>query len=108
VVFGLFAVAYVARRGRVWKLVLLASSSCYLTFVTGFPVSRAIRAVQWRGWWVMMSEYPSWGIEAFFYGVALPFLHVTLALGAIASLVVLALTNSNLTSYMDSSPNTTD
>jgi len=94
--FGAFAIVYAAYRGRFWKVGLVASSSCYLGFVTGFPISRAMRAEQWYGWWMMVSEYPSWGINAFVYGVALPFMHVTLIVGAL-SFILLALKKGNLT-----------
>ena len=94
---GITAIVYAARRGSYWKAGLLVASSCYLAFVTGFPISRAVRAEQWTMWWQMLSQYPDWGTAAVVYGVVMPFMHVVLIISLVVSTLLATLKKNNLT-----------
>lgn len=85
IALGVAAIVYAARSGKYWKAGLTIASSCYLAFVTGFPISRAIRTEQWTMWWQILSQHPDWGFPLVVYGVVMPLLHVLLIVGLVVS-----------------------
>ena len=87
-VIGITSIVLSFFRIKGWKLGLLCASTAYLTFISSFPIMRALHWVTWQAWWMMATKNPQWGVGVIYREIVFPFIHILIIAFIVVSLII--------------------